>query len=408
MFGLGSCLVHFDASEYPPFVLNLDTDIGNPNKTFTLGKGTTLIATLRSSDSRPRRFRRTVVALAVPALLLAACGSSSKSSGSSSGSANFQAGQGNAGVAQAVSATDGAIGYVDYSDAKAAGLKFASVKNSSGTFIVPSIESAAASVASAKIETNLTYSPLNSSGATAYPITSPTWIIVYAKQTSATQGRALKSFLHYALTDGQALAAGANFAKLPDSLAQKAVTQLDKLEVPGGGSDSATLNGSGSTFQKAFDQVVIEAFTKANPGITVNYAGGGSGKGKTDLQTKTVDFAGTDSLVKPADLSKYQGGAILYFPLVAAPITMSFNLSGVDKLQLSAATIAKIFSGQITKWNDAAIAADNPGVTLPSTGITVVHRADASGTTSNFTKYLNLAAPEVWKLGFGDTVNWPS
>jgi ABC-type phosphate transport system substrate-binding protein len=366
-----------------------------------------LIATTRSTATRASRFRRTVVALAVPALLLAACGSSSKS-GSGDGSANFQAGQGNAGVAQAVAATDGAIGYVDFSDAKAANLKLASVKNSSGSFIVPSVESAAASVEAAKIESDLTYSPLNSSGATAYPITSPTWIIVYAKQTDPTQGKALKAFLHFALTDGQALAAGVNFAPLPASLAQKAVAQLDKIQVPSGGSDTATLNGSGSTFQKTFDQVVIEAFGKSNSGVTVNYAGGGSGKGKTDLQTKTVDFAGTDSLVKPEDLSKYQGGAILYFPLVAAPITMSYNLSGVDKLQLSAATIAKIFSGQITKWNDAAVATDNPGVTLPDTGITVVHRADASGTTSNFTKYLTLAAPEAWTLGSGDTVNWPS
>jgi ABC-type phosphate transport system substrate-binding protein len=406
VFGFGSPLVHVDAPGYPPAVLSLDTDIGKSPKTFTLGKGTTLIATMRSSHSRPRRLRRTVVALAVPALFLAACGSSSKSSGS--GTANFQAGQGNAGVAQTVSSTDGAIGYVDFSDAKAAGLNFASVKNSSGTFIAPTLESAAASVASAQIETDLTYSPLNASGADAYPITSPTWIIVYAKQTDATQGKAVKAFLNYALTDGQALAEGANFAQLPDSLAQKAVSQLARLEIPAGGSDGATLNGSGSTFQKAFDQVVIEAFTKANSGNTVNYAGGGSGKGKTDLQTKTVDFAGTDSLVKAEDLSSYQGGAILYFPLVSAPITMSYNLSGVDKLQLSADTIAKIFSGGITKWNDAAIAADNPGVTLPDTGITVVHRADASGTTSNFTKYLTLAAPDAWTLGTGDTVNWPS
>src|SRR5438876_4857668 len=133
------------------------------------------------------------------------------------------------------------------------------------------------------------------------------------------------------------------------------------------GSSSTTLNGSGSTFQKTFDQVVIQAFQQKNSGITVNYAGGGSGKGKTDLQTKTVDFAGTDSLVKAADLSKYQGGSILYFPIAAAPITVSFNLSGVDSLKLSGPTIAKIFGGKITKWNDPAIAADNAGVTLPDT-----------------------------------------
>jgi ABC-type phosphate transport system substrate-binding protein len=343
-------------------------------------------------------------------LLLAACGSSSKSSGSSGsgGTANFQAEQGNAGVAQGISSTDGAIGYVDFSDAKAAGLKFASIKNSAGSFIEPSLEGAAAAVAATKINDDLTYSPLDASGATAYPITSPTWIIVYEKQTSSTQGKALKAFLTYILNDGQALAEGVNFSKLPSSLQQKAVAQLSKLQIPTGGSDSATLNGSGSTFQKPFNQAVIEAFKKANSGITVNYAGGGSGKGKTDLQTKTVDFAGTDSLVKEADLPKYQGGTILYFPTVAAPITVSFNVSGIDSLKLSPETIAKIFSGQITKWNDAAIAADNPGASLPSTAITVVHRADASGTTNNFTTYLTKAAGTAWTLGSGDTVNWPS
>jgi phosphate transport system substrate-binding protein len=176
----------------------------------------------------------------------------------------------------------------------------------------------------------------------------------------------------------------------------------------GGGGGGTTLNGSGSTFQQTFDEAAIDAFQKANSGTTINYAGGGSGKGKTDLQTKTVDFAGTDSLVKPADLASYQGGKILYFPTVAAPITISFNVSGVDKLQLDATTLAKIFDAQITKWNDAAIAQDNPGVNLPSTTIVVAHRAEASGTTSNFTKYLTLAGGPAWTLGQGDTVNWPA
>ena len=111
----------------------------------------------------------------------------------------------------------------------------------------------------------------------------------------------------------------------------------------------------------------------------MNYAGGGSGKGKTDLQTKTVDFAGTDSLVKATDLHLYQGGKILYFPTVAAPITLSFNISGVSALKLSAPTIAKIFSGKITKWNDAAIEADNDNASLPATNIVAVHRAGRVG-----------------------------
>ncbi len=358
---------------------------------------------------RSSRGRRALIALVVPALFLAACGSSSKSSsGAGSGKANFQAGQGNAGVAQAISSTDGAIGYVDFSDAKAANLKFASIKNAAGSFVAPSLAGASAAIASAKIGADLTYSPLNEPGADAYPITSPTWIIVYAKQTDATKGLALKNFLTFALNDGQGLAESANFAKLPDTVRQQAVAQLAKLDIPAGGGSSATLNGSGSTFQKTFDQVVIQAFQQKSSGVTVNYAGGGSGKGKTDLQTKTVDFAGTDSLVKAADLSKYQGGQILYFPTVAAPITVSFNLSGVNSLQLSPATLAKIFSGKITAWNDPAIKADNPGATLPSTGITVVHRSDASGTTNNFTHYLVLAGGSDWTLGTGDTVTWPS
>ena len=174
------------------------------------------------------------------------------------------------------------------------------------------------------------------------------------------------------------------------------------------GSGSVTLNGSGSTFQKTFDQVAIQAFQSANKNITVNYAGGGSGKGKTDLQTKTVDFAGTDSLVKTADVPKYQGGSILYFPTVVAPITVSYNVSGLDSLKLSGPTIAKIFMGTVKKWNDPAIAADNTGASLPSTDIVTVHRADASGTTNNFTKFLVAAGGPDWTLGTGDTVNWPS
>lgn len=176
----------------------------------------------------------------------------------------------------------------------------------------------------------------------------------------------------------------------------------------GSTSGSGTLNGSGSTFQLPFDQIAIQAFQNANSAIKVNYAGGGSGKGKTDLQTKTVDFAGTDSLVKAADVSKYQGGKILYFPTVSAPITVSYNVSGLDSLKLSGPTIGKIFAGTIKKWNDPAIAGDNPGATMPATDITIVHRADASGTTSNFTKYLVAAGGSDWTLGSGDTVNWPS
>jgi phosphate transport system substrate-binding protein len=174
------------------------------------------------------------------------------------------------------------------------------------------------------------------------------------------------------------------------------------------GGDQTTLNGSGSTLSKPYQEEAIEQFKKANGGITINYGGGGSGKGRQDLADQVVDFAGTDSPYKDTELAKAKGGKILYFPILLAPITVSYNLDGVDKLQLSAATIAKIFQRDIKQWNDKAIADDNPGVKLPDTAIVVAHRADGSGTTQNFTEYLTGAAKGVWKLKSGSTVEWPS
>lgn len=170
---------------------------------------------------------------------------------------------------------------------------------------------------------------------------------------------------------------------------------------------SGTLNASGATFQAPLQEALKAAFAEAAPNVTVNYGAGGSGKGKTDLQGGVVDYAGSDSLVKDEDKAKYKG-EFLYFPVAAAPITLAYQLKGVDKLQLSADTIAKIFQAEITKWDDAAIKADNPKATLPATPIVVVHRSDGSGTTNNFTGYLTKAAPTAWKLGKGDTVAWPA
>jgi phosphate transport system substrate-binding protein len=170
---------------------------------------------------------------------------------------------------------------------------------------------------------------------------------------------------------------------------------------------SATLNASGATFPKAFYEEAIAAYKKGQSGVTINYAGGGSGKGRTDLQEQQVDFAGSDGLVAEADKAKYKGGEFLYFPTVAAPITVSYNV-GVDDLKLSADTIAKIFQRQVTNWNDAAIAADNGGAKLPDKAIVVARRADGSGTTENFTKFLVAAAPTTWTLKSGSTVEWPA
>jgi phosphate transport system substrate-binding protein len=128
-----------------------------------------------------------------------------------------------------------------------------------------------------------------------------------------------------------------------------------------------------------------------------------------DLADQLVDWAGTDGTIKDADLPNFKGGDVLYFPTVVAPITVSYNLD-VDGLQLSPATIAQIFQREITNWNDAAIATDNPDATLPDQAITVVHRSDSSGTTGNFTKFLEKSVgPDnggIWKLGTDSTIEW--
>lgn len=171
---------------------------------------------------------------------------------------------------------------------------------------------------------------------------------------------------------------------------------------------SGTLNGAGATFPKSFyDEAIAEFSGGVAPDVVVNYGGGGSGKGKTDLADQVVQWAGSDSLVKEEEMASFQGGEFLYFPTVAAPITVSYNLDQVSDLRLSPDTLAGIFQADITTWNDPAIAEDNPDAELPDTPIVVAHRSDGSGTTSNFTKYLDAAAPDTWTLGSGDTVDWP-
>jgi phosphate transport system substrate-binding protein len=176
-----------------------------------------------------------------------------------------------------------------------------------------------------------------------------------------------------------------------------------------GGADlgalTGTINGSGSSFADGLYQQCISSIAEQASDLTVNYNPVGSGQGKKDFAAKLNDFAGTDSLVKPEEAP---AGSYLYFPTAAAPITISYNLDGVDDLSLSPATLAGIFSGKVATWDDAAVKADNPGADLPSTKVVIVHRADGSGTTSAFTKYLTKAAGAAWTLGAGDTVPWPA
>ncbi len=169
---------------------------------------------------------------------------------------------------------------------------------------------------------------------------------------------------------------------------------------------SGELKASGASFPDAFYQEIITELKTEAPKLKVTYNPTGSSAGRKDFASNLVDFAGTDSLVK--DTEGIAAGSFYYIPTVAAPITVSYNVKGVDKLQLSAATLAKIFQRDIKVWNHADIAADNPGVTLPATAISVAHRSEGSGTTNNFTKFLATATKDVWKLNSGDTVAWPA
>ncbi len=178
----------------------------------------------------------------------------------------------------------------------------------------------------------------------------------------------------------------------------------------GGGSAklSGTLNGSGSTLQLVYEQAAVQAFKSVQSGMTVNYGGGGSGKGRTDLAGGTVQFAGSDSPIPAKEASNFKGKTVLYYPILIAPITVSYNLSGVSNLKLDPTTIAGIFSGKIKTWNDPAIKATNSGVSLPSTPITVAVRSDSSGTTQNFSQFLMEAGGSAWTLGSSSIIKWPS
>ena len=172
-------------------------------------------------------------------------------------------------------------------------------------------------------------------------------------------------------------------------------------------STSATISGAGSTFAAP----VYQQWGSGISGLTVNYNPVGSGAGITALEGKTVDFGASDPPLKPADFATLEKvGPVQQIPMFLGAITVSYNLPGVQTgLKLDGPTIAEIFLGKIKTWNDAAIKALNPGVSLPSTAITVIHRSDSSGTTSGFTGFLASVSPE-WKskVGEGKDVQWPT
>ena len=181
---------------------------------------------------------------------------------------------------------------------------------------------------------------------------------------------------------------------------------------PGGGpasNGSVSLQGAGATFPNPLYQKWLSEYGKAHPNMKIDYQSIGSGGGIKQLKEQTVDFGASDAPMKDEDL-KSAPGEILHIPTVLGAVVITYNLAGVSQpLRFSPEVVADIFLGKIKQWNDAKIAADNPGVTLPASNITVVHRSDSSGTSAVFTDYLSKVSAE-WKekVGAGTAPSWPT
>ena len=174
---------------------------------------------------------------------------------------------------------------------------------------------------------------------------------------------------------------------------------------------TGTLVGGGASSQGSAQEAWIAGFQTANADVTVNYDPAGSGAGRDTFQQGASAFAGSDRAFKVDEITAgpFEACAtpdIIEIPAYISPIAIIFNLDGVDSLDLDADTIAKIFTGQINKWNDPAITGLNPDATLPDQAISPVHRSDKSGTTGNFTEYLEAAAPSSWTAG--SVEEWPT
>ena len=176
----------------------------------------------------------------------------------------------------------------------------------------------------------------------------------------------------------------------------------------GAGSQSVQINGAGATFPYPIYSKWFSEYNTLRPDVRINYQSIGSGGGIRQMQNRTVFFGATDG---PMTTEQIAGapGPILHLPTVVGSVVPAYNLSGVAaELKFTGPILAGIFLGDISKWNDPAIAAVNPGVALPDRTITVVHRSDGSGTTYVWVDYLAKVSP-AWqqKVGVGTSVNWP-
>lgn len=185
-------------------------------------------------------------------------------------------------------------------------------------------------------------------------------------------------------------------------------------EKPTPGSEATTsapveLMGAGATFPNPLYVKWMDAYTKANPGVKINYQSVGSGAGIKQLQEGTVDFGASDAPLNADETTGMKGGSVVHLPMVAGAVVLAYNLPGINSgLKLTPEVVADIFLGKIKKWNDKQITSLNPDMKLPDSEIGTVHRSDGSGTTYIFTSYLS-AVSEEWKkaVGANKSPKWP-
>jgi phosphate transport system substrate-binding protein len=174
------------------------------------------------------------------------------------------------------------------------------------------------------------------------------------------------------------------------------------------GGERLQINGAGATFPYPIYSKWFAEYNRQHPNIAINYQSIGSGGGVRQLTNRTVFFGASDMPMTDEQI-KAAPGPVLHFPTVLGAVVPVFHLNGVNDLKFSGPVLADIYLGKITKWNDAAIAKLNPGVTLPATEIAVVHRSDGSGTTFIFVDYLAKVSAEFKsKVGVNSSVNWPA
>ena len=313
-------------------------------------------------------------------------------------------GKGNEGVAAYVKQIKGGIGYVELAYALQNGMPYASLQNAAGQWVQPSAESFAAAAASADWANARDFNLVitNAPGEKSWPITATNFMLMRKQAKDPARNAATLAFFKWAFEQGQAQADELHYVPLPPERAAAALVALSFAAQ----AHANDVTGAGASFVYPV-MSKWSADYKAATGKQVNYQSIGSGGGIAQIKAGTVDFGSSDAPLPPQELAKYN---LAQFPSVIGGVVPIVNVQGVapGALKLDGHTLAGIFLGRITRWNDPAIAALNRGLALPDTKITVVHRSDGSGTTFNFVNYLSKISPE-WKqkVGEGTSVQWP-